>query len=285
MYDILQDHAILSPCGNKAIWKVTINGEDWSNKLTVIKIPVSKIWINHTNRPDEFHGTVIASEEEHRENDSIENTLATDKTKETNQVDFNDNSDIRTTKHLKSSEHQDKATINTLDISSFLPSSIENIHEITHDENQTSIVNKDQPAKEEKIVIKENYPPQKLSHKMCDVQFFGWLQDGVLSGKIKTNAAKARVHVVSEGVIVVTPGIFQDFSEFTQNKFDWKDTQKKVLKQKLHSRDVKGLNVIKYEVKGQNRMTKINAILFNDPGLIFGDTMPPSQNPHLTRVS
>jgi integrating conjugative element relaxase (TIGR03760 family) len=285
MYDILQEHAILSPSGNKAIWKVTINGEDWSNELTVIKIPVSKIWINHTNRPDDFHGTVIVSEEEHKENDAIENTVATDKTKETNQVDFDDNSDIKTTELLKSPEHQDKATINTLDISSFLPSPIQNIHEITHDENQTTLDDKDQPEKEEKIVIKENFPPQELSHKTCDVQFFEWLQDGVLSGIIKTNAAKARVHVVSDGVIVVTPGIFQDFSESTQNKVDWKNTQKKVLKQKLHIRDDNGLNVIKYEVKGRNRMTKINTILFDDPALIFGETTPPSQNPHLTRVS
>jgi hypothetical protein len=53
----------------------------------------------------------------------------------------------------------------------------------------------------------------------------------------------------------------------------------------LHIRDDNGLNVIKYEVKGRNRMTKINTILFDDPALIFGETTPPSQNPHLTRVS
>ncbi len=286
MYDILQEHAILSPCGDKAIWKVAISGEDWSNDLTVIKIPVSKIWINHTNRPDEFQGTVIASEKEYVKKEAIENTVTPDTTIETSKVNSDENnSDTKVTELLKSSEHQGKTTINTLDISSFLPSPIENIHEITHDENQTTLDDQDQPEKEEKIVIKENFPPQELSHKTCDVQFFEWLQDGVLSGKIKTNAAKARIHVVSDGVIVVTPGIFQDFSESTQNRLDWKDTQKKVLKQKLHSRDDKGLNVIKYEVKGRSRMTKINTILFNDPGLIFRDTMPPSQNPHLTRVS
>jgi hypothetical protein len=285
MYDILQEHAILSPCGDKAIWKVSINGEDWSNELTVIKIPVSKIWINHTNRPDDFQGTIKVSEKEHIENEAIENTVTPDKTKETTKVYSDENyPDTNATEPSNPSEHQDKTKINALDISSYLPSPIEDEREITHDENQT-IIDNNQPAKEEKIVIKENSKPKELSHKTCDIKFFEWLQDGVLSGNIKTNAAKARVHVVSDGVVVVTPGIFQDFSESTQHKFNWKETQKSVLKQKLHSRDDKGLNVIKYEVKGQSRVTRINTILFNTPALIFGDCKPPSQNPHLTRVS
>ncbi len=36
----------------------------------------------------------------------------------------------------------------------------------------------------------------------------------------------------------------------THNKFNWKGTQKMVLRKKLHSKDDKGLNVIKYELKG-----------------------------------
>lgn len=290
MYDILQEHAILSPCGDKAIWKVAINGNDWSNELTVIKIPVSKIWIEHTSRPDDFQGTVIASEKENIENKAIENTLRPDKIKESTKVYSDENNpDTKTTEQSNPPEDQDKTTINALDLSSYLPSSIpspiEDEHEMSHDEIQTKIDDKSQPAKKEKIVIKEDSQPQELSHKTCDVQFFRWLQYGVLSGKIKTNAAKARVHVVSEGVVVVTPGVFQDFSESTQHKFNWKETQKSVLKQKLHCRDDKGLNVIKYEVKGQSRVTRINTILFNDPVLIFGETKPPNQNPHLNRVS
>jgi hypothetical protein len=56
-----------------------------------------------------------------------------------------------------------------------------------------------------------------------------------------------------------------------------------ILKKKLHCRDKKGLNVIKYEVKGQSKVTTLNAILFNDMTLIFGNTPPPTQNPHLNR--
>jgi integrating conjugative element relaxase (TIGR03760 family) len=287
MYDILQDHAVLSPCGDKAIWKVAINGEDWSNELTVINIPVSKIWINHDSRPDEFEGSVIASEMEGFSGESKENTV-------TPSIEANDKA-IDTP---KTSESKNKAETNMLDMSLFLPSSIEEPVN-TNDVNLKTIENKDQTVStektgngikkqpiiaKEKVTAKEQSIQQELPNIPCHTLFFEWLQDGVSSGKIKTNAAKARVHVVSEGVIVVTPGIFQDFSESTQNQYNWKDVQKIVLKQKLHSRDDKGLNVIKYEVKGQNKMTKINAILFNDKSLVFGNVEPPSQNPHLGRI-
>ncbi len=147
-------------------------------------------------------------------------------------------------------------------------------------DNNTNIIKNDNISglKNQDIKLIDN------SNKTCDSQFFQWLQDGVLSGKIKINAAKARVHVVNDGGIVITPGIFQDFSKHTGNKYDWKDVQKSVLKKKFHCRDKKGLNVIKYEVKGQSKMTTLNAILFNDMTLIFGNTRPPSQNPHLNRI-
>jgi hypothetical protein len=116
-------------------------------------------------------------------------------------------------------------------------------------------------------------------------QFFDWLRQGVQSNKITVNKAKARVHGVEDGVIVVTPGIFQDFAKDDANtgQLSWNSIQQKVLKKNWHVRDAKGLNVIRYRVKGQNRQTVINAVLFEDKTRIFGDMEPPDANPHLQR--
>ena len=304
MYDILQEHAVLSPCGDKAIWKVAINGEDWSNELTVIKIPVSKIWVNHDSRPDEFDGTVIACEIDTVSGVSNKSTAEPNTETINSEKTINNNEVTRKTRPIINDEAIDtpetqegKENSNILDMSLFLPSSIEEAETLSDisqikEKNKEPTVQKEEKnngnVKKQTIITKEvikKSTEKALSNKPCHILFFEWLQDGVLSGKIKTNAAKARVHVVSEGVIVVTPGIFQDFSESTLNQYTWKDVQKIVLKQKLHSRDDKGLNVIKYEVKGQNKMTKINTILFNDKTLVFGDTNPPSQNPHLSRIT
>jgi len=116
-------------------------------------------------------------------------------------------------------------------------------------------------------------------------QFFDWLQQQIKTNQLTVNRPKARVHVVAEGVILVTPGIFQDFAKSKANtgQLSWNSIQQKVLKKNWHVRDAKGLNVIKYSVKGQNRRTTINAVLFEDKSRIFGDMTPPDANVHLQR--
>ena len=114
--------------------------------------------------------------------------------------------------------------------------------------------------------------------------FFDWLRDGIKTGVIKTNQPKARVHIVNEGAALMTPGIFQDFAQSQDNPSDWTAIQKKVLKKNWHVRDEKGLNVLKYQVKGANKSTTVNVILFEDVSRIFEDSKPPSCNPHLMKV-
>ncbi|MBE0435243.1 MAG: DNA-binding domain-containing protein, partial [Methylomicrobium sp.] len=110
-------------------------------------------------------------------------------------------------------------------------------------------------------------------------------RNGIQSGEIKTNRPKARVHVVDEGVALMTPGIFQDYaSAQTNGRTDWVSIQKKVLKKNWHVRDVQGLNVIKYRVEGGNKSAAINVILFHDLSLVFGGKEPPTANPHLTKI-
>jgi len=116
-------------------------------------------------------------------------------------------------------------------------------------------------------------------------QFFQWLQDGIKKGSLKTNQAKARIHTVDEGVILITPGIFQDFAKTTdEENDDWTAIQQKVLKKNWHVRGDKGLNVVKYQVKGKNKQTTMNAVLFNDVSKVSGFKEPPASNPHLTKI-
>jgi conjugal transfer pilus assembly protein TraI len=91
--------------------------------------------------------------------------------------------------------------------------------------------------------------------------------------------------VVDEGVILITPGIFQDFALSHENdKSKWGTIQKKVLKKNWHFRDKQGLNVVKYQVKGQKKLTTVNTILFHDVSLVFGSMEPPTSNPHLLKI-
>jgi len=86
-------------------------------------------------------------------------------------------------------------------------------------------------------------------------------------------------------VILITPGIFQDFAKTKdEENDDWTAIQQKVLKKNWHVRNEKGLNVVKYLVKGKNKQTTMNAVLFYDVSKVFGCKEPPESNPHLTKM-
>lgn len=125
MYDILQEHGILSPCGDKATWKVAVSGDGWENELTVINIPISKIWLNQENEPEEFDGTITPSEnsgkniEEKKINK--QNGKVSNETKDNTKLD------------TVPSPCKNKKSVNTLDIPLFLPSSLEDEREVKND--------------------------------------------------------------------------------------------------------------------------------------------------------
>lgn len=105
--------------------------------------------------------------------------------------------------------------------------------------------------------------------------FLQWVTDGILSGRLKTNAVNARVHFVAEGMLLVSPGIFRDFANLK-----WDAAQKELLKLKFHRKCPDGTNIWTYRVHGEHRARGLlKGILIPDPESL-GIT-PPRVNPHL----
>ncbi|MGD7037332.1 MobH family relaxase [Methylotuvimicrobium buryatense] len=298
LFDILQEHGALIPCGDKAIWTVVVEGEGWRNELTMIRIAVAKIWSNPDNRPNEFEGRIIPAEVEAstKLDASAGNEKSRPGPKATPMKTGSDQELIEESQYNQGNEPsltmeaEDESPASSrqqlrhdFDLQNFLPSDDSSL-----DESQP--VNPDPDAiKTESI----NYPnaQSKSAVPVNDETddpaetFFAWLRNGIQSGEIKTNRPKARVHIVDEGVALMTPGIFQDYaSAQTNGRTDWASIQKKVLKKNWHVRDVQGLNVIKYRVEGGSKSAKINVILFHEVSLVFGGKEPPTANPHLNRI-
>jgi len=285
MFDILQEHAVIIPYGDKAIWSATIEGDGWSNDLTLIKVATNKIWQNPTQRPKDFDGNIVVAEIKSLENKDETNgpTAKTvdledkpqEKTANVNNIersqspeDSSTNNSLLEKVEYKSLEPLSQKSSTTqeddLDLLAFLPS-------INIEQEQKTNDHKDE-------IIKTAETDQVT-------QFFEWLQSGIKKGSLKTNQAKARIHTVDEGVILITPGIFQDFAKTRdEENDDWTAIQQKVLKKNWHVRNNKGLNVVKYRVKGKNKQTTMNAVLFNDVLKVFGGKEPPVSNPHLTKI-
>ena len=295
LFDVLQEHGVLTPCGGKAIWTANVEGEGWRNELTLIKIAVFKIWTHSDRRPDEFEGRVIPLEiKEGVESAETQPMNFYDEAVSASLSETTYTEDVEEGVSFPISESEPSApSTSDLDLLNFLPSTAEDSdddsHRIRRDKHYrqavTGIPITEKLNAKIKPVLASNPETQSMGECNDPVDaFFDWLRDGIKTGVIKTNQPKARVHIVNEGVALMTPGVFQDFSQSQDNPSNWTAIQKKVLKKNWHVKDEQGLNVIKYQVKGANKSTTVNVILFEDVSRIFGDSKPPTCNPHLKKV-
>ncbi len=115
-------------------------------------------------------------------------------------------------------------------------------------------------------------------HEDTGEQFLSWLRAGLASGDIITNDVRARVHVVPEGILIVSPAIFKDFAHHSNN--DWNHVQKRFQKLGLHEKTPQGTNIHSYHTVGGRKTSTVNGLLIRDHSSLFQDTAP-SPNPHL----
>jgi len=298
IYDLLQAQGVLSLENDAAIFKVTVSHEDWSHKaVTVMKIPVSKLWNNPDHQPDQFAGALIPYV------DSQEPEIEKASALEASDCIAQDRNVITDTEQAPIAERYPETMpelpeeLDPLDFLAFFPSTEDKVSAYTATTDPAPIPRLPQQALLENtaaITSKKSDKKARLNNNIeiisqesepKDQAFFLWLRTGIKEGRIKTNIAKARVHTVQDGVILITPGIFQDFSIAVDNKMDWQAIQKIVFKKKRHTRGETGLNVMRFTVQGQNRQSVVSAIFFKDLSLIFGAITPPSQSTHITKIS
>ena len=218
IFDVLQEHGILKPNGDRAVWLARVEGEGWdkSHDLTLLRIPVSRLWPNADARPAVFMGQV------------------------TPLVTSPGSAPIAATAQAEADQSSVAAEpVHQISAATQLPSS----------ETATSI---DEGEK-----------------------FLSWLRAGVKVGTIKVNQADARVHVVPEGVLLVSPGIFHDYARAAGDPALWERAQKRVLKRKLHVPASGGTNILYYRVERaagnhKGRAGMLKGIVLRDTAVVFG---------------
>ena len=100
-----------------------------------------------------------------------------------------------------------------------------------------------------------------------------WLRTGIEQGRIPYNEKNARVHVVPEGVLLVTPNIFKDFTD-EWGGGRWDTVQKLFIKRKEHVRTATGENIHQYTLGGGSLQTVLSGFLLKDTALVFGEFIP-----------
>lgn len=107
-------------------------------------------------------------------------------------------------------------------------------------------------------------------------RFIAWLKDGIRSGRLVLNARNARVHVTTDGLLLVSPGIFKEFDPAR-----WAETQKRFQKRKLHRKTDAGTNIWTFAVTGERRRGVIKGLLIPEPQRALALHLP-EPNPHLS---
>ncbi len=222
LMDELQQHGLLIPTGDRAVWTVQVTTGDWSQQLTVLRFPVQTLWPDPDARPPVFDGSVTP---------------------------VGENRDDTTREDPKATPEPDPS-----------PSDADDTSEAPVEASPS------EPRKTE--TSEEDDPGHRFLH---------WLKEGLASGSLLINAVNARVHVVPEGLLLVSPGIFKDF-----DRENWTRVQKRFQKLKLHRRTPQATNIWSYQVKGDRKQSRINGLLITEPEQVLGLQLPPP-NPHLTQ--
>jgi len=262
IFDVLQEHAVLEPNGEQAIWraKVTDGSGEWEHELTLLRIARNRIWQNPEAAPEPFSGSI-----------TIANGSGASKPSKGAEALAHCADPVKTS-DLPSFAVTHADSVNKVILPT--PSTPEDDHhpaqEGGHDETPSIPI--EQPDHLEKTSPGEQ--------RDAGEQFLNWLQTGLRSGDIIINDVRARVHVVPEGILIVSPAIFKDFSRHSDH--DWNHVQKRFQKLGLHEKTTQGTNIHNYRTIGGRKSSTINGLLIQDSSILFPSQQPPP-NPHLAK--
>lgn len=240
MFDVLQEHGLAVPNGERAIWLCRVAGDGWAHDLTLLRVPASRMWPVPDRRPDAFKGTVTPIEARQSADTEARQPAQ---------------SEVRPAQGLERIEEASSPARKT-----------------EHAATQT-----------------EPTPVSKRTDSVTEAgtrdmsgageQFLAWLRDGVTTGRTQVNTVNARLHVVPEGVLLVSPAVFKDF-----DRENWHHVQKRFTKLRIHRRCADGTNIHTYKVIGQRKQSRIKGYLLPDAGSAFPGIDLPEPNPYLSAL-
>ena len=283
LFEIMQDHNLLIPySGERAIWNCKVNdGQGWEHELTLLRIDPATIW-SPDAIPEKWSGNITP--------------IGNSNTGDAANVEVKQESN------------------NSL-IDSITNSLLGELQPTTKDKN----LEVDEPQiKTSNLAITESEKPAPATSEESEAiakTFVEWLKSGLNNGKIKINEADAPCHIVSDGLFLVTPGIFKNFVEAHpqylvipsapprdqvellevvrslktsasgQNSVgqeSWQPIQRAFQKLKLHKKhEIRGENIWRCTVQGGRKRSEIKGFFVAEPSA-FIDKSKIKNNKYLT---
>lgn len=256
LMDELQQHGLLVPNQDRAIWMATVELGDWRQPLSLLRVPLQRLWTDPAARPPAVAGRVIVEA-------SAEPLPA-----------------------ASGGAPHPTSAVPPPQLSP--PEAPLPIPPLTQDNEALGGESQVEPtadrAAEPASALADVGNPS-MGEGPQDTGLAGndlmqWIGQGLRHGRLKINTADARLHVTGEGLLLVSPGIFRDFAGMD----GWLNAQKRLLKLKAHLRTPDRTNIWTYRVIGERKSSALlKGILIPDADARL-DLRLPAPNPHLALV-
>lgn len=255
LMDELQQHGIVMSNGDRAIWAATVELAGWQQRLTLLRVPVARLWIDPASRPAAVVGRVVP------ESDTAPTTVPPEMAAQpvpqmptaTSPVAPARDGDVDLYAGLPLPPMRDSAAT--------IPGA-----------ESTAVTNAG--------TAQGQAAPSTETATVQDNDFLHWIREGVAAGRLKVNTVDARLHVTREGVLLVSPGVFRDFAGVE----GWAAAQKKLQKLKLHLKTPEGTNIWTYRVSGERKSSaQLKGLVIPGGASLLGLKLP-DPNPHLSLV-
>lgn len=242
LMDELQQHGLLVPNQDRAVWMATVALGDWRQPLSLLRIPLQRLWTDPAARPPAVEGRVIVD----------------------GPGDNGPPASAGTSTSAPAEPHRSLAAA---------PLPYPPLADVPTD--AAPAAGPAEPPPEPVPALAPNGEPAKS--ELSDNDLMRWIVEGLTRGQIKINAPDARLHVTPEGLLLVSPGIFRDFAGMD----GWLNAQKRLIKLKAHLRTPDRTNIWTYRVVGERKSTALlKGILIPDAAARLNLNLP-QPNPHL----
>lgn len=273
IFDELQQHGVLVPNGSKAVWNTLVTCGDWSHTLTMLRMPLGRLWANPDAWPPELDGTVLPTQDVEAGDTEAPAEPPLPVTASPARRPPASSASRPATEAAPASSPSLPAAAAAVDDDLPLPFPLPPLAEPVAAVALPAADPDDDGAGE---------PGNESAPDADDPgpRFLKWLRQGLESGRMPVNAANARVHVVDHGVVLITPAIFQDFAG--QENALWMEAQKRFQKLGIHAKRDDGTNIHTYFViagKERQKVKPFKCYLVTDARSLFGNRPVPEPNP------
>ncbi len=232
LFDIMVEHGLVTANSEgKAIWKAEVIIQNWTPApFSLLCLPASTIFVSKESWPEDLDGQVLPL---------IDGAIdAQAKTPEPQ---------LGASKPIKSETSN-----------STKPAPISNLRSLFLDDTDgdgsgsiapVSEIAESNTKPDTEVATQDDLPPtEKASFKT-------WLESGLVNGSLSHNTAKSQVHVLEEGLFLVSPAIFKAYGEDACT--DWEKAQRVFQNMKLHRKNQQEENWFEIKIKGKKGVSKV----------------------------